>query len=160
GHSAAGSDRARALELALGLVNVKLTQQTWDIDGTVIAGEILFTQDVFKNPPKRTRFKPFSSFPPVTKDIALIVDANVPAGDVADRLKATATKATAKQFNVEKVNCFDVYAGKGLPEGKKSLAFEIVFRSETKTLTDAEVMKVFEKIMLDIERAVKCTVRR
>lgn len=160
GHSAAGSDRARALELALGLINVKLARQAWDIDGTVVAGEILFTQDVFKNPPKRTRFKPFSSFPPVTKDIALIVDAGVPAGDVADRLKATATKATAKQFNVEKVNCFDVYEGAGLPEGKKSLAFEIVFRSETKTLTDSEVMKVFEKIMLDIERAVKCTVRR
>lgn len=160
GHSSSGSDRARALELALGLINVKLARQAWDIDGTVVAGEILFTQDVFKNPPKRTRFKPFSSFPPVTKDIALIVDASVPAGDVADRLKATATKATAKQFNVEKVNCFDVYEGAGLPEGKKSLAFEIVFRSETKTLTDAEVMKVFEKIMLDIERAVKCTVRR
>lgn len=160
GHAAAGSDRARALELALGLINVKLAQQNWDIGGNVIAGEILFTQDVFKSTPKRPRFKPFSSFPPVTKDIALIVDATVPAGDVADRLKATATKATAKQFNVEKVNCFDVYTGAGLPEGKKSLAFEIVFRSETKTLTDAEVMKVFEKIMLDIERAVKCTVRR
>jgi len=160
GHAAAGSDRARAAELSLGLINVKLAQQTWDINENVIAGEILFTQDVFKNAPKRPRFKPFSSFPPVTKDIALIVDASVPAGDVADRLKATATKATAKQFNVEKVNCFDVYTGTGLPEGKKSLAFEIVFRSETKTLTDAEVMKVFEKIMLDIERAVKCTVRR
>lgn len=160
GHAAAGSDRARAAELSLGLINVKLAQQTWDINENVVAGEILFTQDVFKNAPKRPRFKPFSSFPPVTKDIALIVDASVPAGDVADRLKATATKATAKQFNVEKVNCFDVYTGTGLPEGKKSLAFEIVFRSETKTLTDAEVMKVFEKIMLDIERAVKCTVRR
>lgn len=160
GHSAAGSDRARALELALGLVNVKLARQNWDIEGNVVAGEILFTQDVFRNPPKRTRFRPFASFPPVTKDIALVVDASLPAGDVADRLKATATKATAKQFNVEKVNCFDVYVGKGLPEGKKSLAFEIVFRSETKTLTDAEVNKVFEKIMLDIERAVKCTVRR
>ena len=62
--------------------------------------------------------------------------------------------------NVEKVNCFDVYRGKGLPEGKKSLAFEIVFRSETKTLTDAEVGKVFDKIQVDIERAAKCTVRR
>lgn len=160
GHAAAGTDRARAASLALGLVNVKLAKQRWDIDGAVIAGEVLFTRDVFKNPPKRTRFKSFASFPPVTKDIALIVDADVPAGDVADRLKATATRATAKQFNVEKISCFDVYTGAGLPEGKKSLAFEIVFRSENKTLTDAEVNRVFEKIMLDIERAVKCTVRR
>lgn len=160
GHSAAGSDRARAAEIALGLVNVRLARQRWDIEGNVVAGEILFTQEVFRGSGKRTRFRPFASFPPVTKDIALIVDADVPAGDVADRLKATAVKAAAKQFSVEKVNCFDVYEGKGLPEGKKSLAFEVVFRSETKTLTDAEVNRVFEKIMLDIERAVKCTVRR
>lgn len=160
GHSATGTDRAHAAEIALGLVDVKLAKQSWDIDVPVVAGEILFTHDVFKNPSKRTRFKPFASFPPVTKDIALIVDADVPAGEVADRLKATATKATAKQFLVEKVSCFDVYSGKGLPDGKKSLAFEIVFRSETKTLTDAEVNKVFEKIQLDIERAVKCVVRR
>lgn len=160
GQAAAGTDRARALELALGLVNVKLAKQAWDIDVPVVAGEILFTRDAFAAAPKRARFKPFSTFPPVTRDIALIVDAGVPEGDVADRLKATATKAAAKQFLVEKVSCFDVYAGKGLPEGKKSLAYEIVFRSETKTLTDAEVNKVFEKIMLDIERAVKCAVRR
>ena len=160
GHSAVGSDRARAAEISLGLVDVRLARQRWDIEGNVVAGEILFTQEVFRSSGKRTRFRPFASFPPVTKDIALIVDADVPAGDVADRLKATAVKAAAKQFVVEKVNCFDVYEGKGLPEGKKSLAFEVVFRSETKTLTDAEVNRVFEKIMLDIERAVKCTVRR
>ena len=141
-------------------MDVRLARQRWDIEGNVVAGEILFTQEVFRGSGKRTRFRPFASFPPVTKDIALIVDADVPAGDVADRLKATAVKAAAKQFSVEKVNCFDVYEGKGLPEGKKSLAFEVVFRSETKTLTDAEVNRVFEKIMLDIERAVKCTVRR
>jgi len=160
GHSATGTDRARAAEIEIGLVNVKLAKQSWDIDVPVVAGEILFTREVFKTATKRTRFKSFASFPPVTKDLALVVDENVPAGEVADRLKATATKATAKQFSVEKVNCFDVYSGAGLPEGKKSLAFEIVFRSETKTLTDAEVNKVFEKIQLDIERAVKCTVRR
>lgn len=159
GHSAQASDRARALTIELGLIDAKLAL-SWDISQTVIAGEILLLQDAFKNAPKRARFKPFSTFPPVSRDLALVVDANVPAGEIADRLKATANKAASKQFTVEKVNCFDVYQGKGLPEGKKSLAFEIVFRSENKTLTDAEVGKVFDKIQIDIERAAKCTVRK
>lgn len=158
-HSAKASDRARAAEIEVGLIDAKLAL-AWDIAGTAIAGEILLTQDAFKADAKLARFKPFSTFPPVARDIALVVDANVPAGEIADRLKATANKATAKQFAVEKVNCFDVYQGKGLPEGKKSLAFEIVFRSETKTLTDDEVGKVFAKICLDIERAANCTVRK
>ena len=159
GHSALATDRARALTIELGLVDAKLAL-SWDISETVIAGEILFLQDAFKNAPKRARFKAFSTFPPVSRDLALVVDESVPAGEIADRLKATANKAASKQFLVEKVNCFDVYRGKGLPEGKKSLAFEIVFRSENKTLTDAEVGKVFDKIQIDIERAAKCTVRR
>lgn len=159
GHSALATDRARALTIELGLIDAKLAL-SWDISETVIAGEVLLLQDAFKNPPKRARFKAFSTFPPVARDLALVVDESVPAGEIADRLKATANKAASKQFLVEKVNCFDVYRGKGLPEGKKSLAFEIVFRSETKTLTDAEVGKVFDKIQVDIERAAKCTVRR
>ncbi|MGN0884516.1 MAG: phenylalanine--tRNA ligase subunit beta [Candidatus Spyradosoma sp.] len=159
GHAATASDRARALTVELGLIDAKLAL-SWDVQQTVVAGEVLFLQDAFKTAPKRARFKAFSTFPPVSRDLALVVDASVPEGEIADRLKATANKAVAKQFAVEKVSCFDVYQGKGLPEGKKSLAFEIVFRSETKTLTDAEVNKVFEKIMLDVERAAKCTVRR
>ena len=158
-HSAKATDRARAAEIEVGLIDAKIALD-WDIDETVIAGEILLTHDAFKAEPKRARFKAFSMFPPVSRDVALVVDASVPAGEIADRLKATANKATAKQFLVEKVNCFDVYQGKGLPEGKKSLAFEIVFRSETKTLTDDEVGKVFAKICLDIERAANCTVRK
>ena len=41
---------------------------------------------------------------------------------------------------------FDLYQGKGLPEGKKSLAFSLVFRSSTRTLTDDEVNAVFAQI--------------
>lgn len=159
GHSAVANDRAKAVSIEMGLVSPKLALD-WDIEDNVIAGELLFTTDAFKNAKKVAKFKSFSTFPPVSRDLALVVDVDVSAGFVADRLKATATKATAKQFAVEKINCFDVYAGTGLPEGKKSLAFEIVFRSENKTLTDDEVNKVFAKIQLDIERNIKCTIRK
>ncbi|MCR5183437.1 MAG: phenylalanine--tRNA ligase subunit beta [Opitutales bacterium] len=159
GHAAVANDRAKAVSIEMGLISPKLALD-WDIEANVIAGELLFTSDTFKLADKVTKFKAFSTFPPVSRDLALVVDQSVSEGFVADRLKATATKATAKQFAVEKINCFDVYQGKGLPEGKKSLAFEIVFRSENKTLTDDEVNKVFAKIQLDIERNIKCTIRK
>lgn len=159
GHAAVANDRAKAVSVEMGLISPKLALD-WDISQNVIAGELLFTRETFKTAAKTVKFKSFSTFPPVSRDLALVVDESVDAGFVADRLKATATKATAKQFSVEKINCFDVYRGKGLPEGKKSLAFEIVFRSETKTLTDEEVNRVFAKIQLDIERNIKCTIRK
>ncbi len=159
GHAAKAADRAKAAEIELGLIDAKIALDL-DIEETLVAGEILFKQDAFAAAPKRARFKQFSAFPPVARDLALVVDEKIPAGEIAEKLKSTANKATAKRFAVEKINCFDVYRGKGVPEGKKSLAFEIVFRSETKTLTDEEVGAVFSKILVDIERAANCVVRR
>jgi phenylalanyl-tRNA synthetase beta chain len=55
---------------------------------------------------------------------------------------------------------FDVYQGKGLPEGKKSLAFSLVFRSPTRTLTDDEVNAVLKRIQDQIASATPFQVRK
>ena len=52
---------------------------------------------------------------------------------------------------VENVKLFDVYKGKQIPEGKKSIAYAIVYRAENKTLTDEEVNKVHDKILRSLE---------
>ena len=54
---------------------------------------------------------------------------------------------------------FDVYAGKGLPEGKKSLAFALSFRSAERTLTDDEVNAVFAKVQQEIAADGSVSVR-
>ena len=54
------------------------------------------------------------------------------------------------EFELESVSVFDLYEGKELPQGKKSLAFSLVFRSRERTLTDDEVNRVFDAIQENI----------
>jgi len=60
---------------------------------------------------------------------------------------------------VEKVKLFDVYKGKQIPEGKKSIAYSILYRLENKTLTDEEVNKVHDKIVRTLENKVGAQLR-
>ncbi|MCC7540428.1 MAG: phenylalanine--tRNA ligase subunit beta, partial [Deltaproteobacteria bacterium] len=72
-------------------------------------------------------------FPPVTRDAAFVVDERVRARDVEQLVSAEAGEL------LERVELFDLYRGAPVPDGKKSLAFRLVFRASDRTLTDAEV---------------------
>ncbi|HWE91688.1 MAG TPA: phenylalanine--tRNA ligase subunit beta [Pseudonocardiaceae bacterium] len=73
-----------------------------------------------------------SAYPPVLLDVALVVDAKVPAADVADVLR------TGSGELLEELSLFDVYAGEQLGEGKRSLAYSLRFRATDRTLTRDE----------------------
>jgi phenylalanyl-tRNA synthetase beta chain len=73
-----------------------------------------------------------SKFPPVVRDIALLVDAGVPAQALLDAAQAE------KPAIVREVGVFDLYQGSSLPPGKKSLAFRVVMQDTERTLTDVE----------------------
>jgi phenylalanyl-tRNA synthetase beta chain len=73
-----------------------------------------------------------SRFPPVVRDIALLVDAGVPAQALLDAVQAE------KSPIVQGVSVFDLYLGQNLPAGKKSLAFRVVMQDTERTLTDGE----------------------
>ena len=74
-----------------------------------------------------------STFPVAKEDVALVVDAAVPAQDVQDALVAGAGPL------LESVRLFDVYSGDQVPAGKKSLAFSLRFRAPDRTLNVDEV---------------------
>ncbi|MGN6403356.1 phenylalanine--tRNA ligase subunit beta [Sinomonas sp.] len=76
--------------------------------------------------------KHISTFPVATQDVALIVDATIPADEVKEALREGAGEL------LEEVHLFDVYSGKGIDEGKKSLAFGLRFRAPDRTLTADE----------------------
>ena len=145
GHAALLADRGRAAEGACGLLDLRWTRAL-DIRGSVVAGELLIPRSTLATPRKPARFEAFSSFPPVTRDLALLVPVATGAGDVAERLRQAAAKAVGKEIAVESVNCFDVFAGDGLPAGMRSLAFEISLRHATRTLTDAEVTAALDQV--------------
>ena len=73
-----------------------------------------------------------SRFPPVTRDIALLVNANVEVQALLDAI------AGEKPAIVKGVRLFDLYQGSSLPAGKKSVAFRVVMQDTERTLTDAE----------------------
>ncbi|WP_426998877.1 phenylalanine--tRNA ligase subunit beta [Pseudarthrobacter sp. N5] len=82
--------------------------------------------------------QPISGFPVATQDVALVVPQDIPADDVLAALRDGAGEL------LEDVALFDVYAGKGIEEGKKSLAFGLRFRAQDRTLTADEASSARE----------------
>lgn len=91
------------------------------------------------------KYKPLPKFPAVTRDIALVIDDEILVQQIQDIISKQGGNM------VESIKLFDVYKGSQIPEGKKSIAYSIVYRLEHKTLTDAEVNKVHDKILRSLE---------
>jgi phenylalanyl-tRNA synthetase beta chain len=90
---------------------------------------------------------------PLSRDFAFLVDAKTPAGDLVRPILG-ADKALIAQARV-----FDVYQGKGVPEGQKSLAVEVTIQPTEKTLTDAEIEALSARIVSAAEKAVGAKLR-
>ena len=89
----------------------------------------------------KPKYKEISKFPSISKDIALVVDKDVEAANLAKTIK----KACGS--NLKEIQVFDVYEGKGIEDGKKSIAYSLTFSSQDKTLTDDEINPLLEKIV-------------
>lgn len=98
-------------------------------------------------------YTPIPKFPAATRDIAVLVDDEVLVGDIEDIIKRTGGQL------VEKVSLFDIYKGAQIPEGKKSIAYAIVYRDHKKSLTDKEVNKVHDKILKNLENKLGAELR-
>jgi phenylalanyl-tRNA synthetase beta chain len=150
GHSAAMGDLpTHGFEARFGLMNLAMVRSL-GIDGQVVAGLFVILPGKLAAKGGPRRFQDFSQYPPALRDIALVVDAAAPAEDVRRKLARAAQSAVGGSFAVERVAVFDVYQGKGLPEGKKSLAFSLILRAADRTLTDPEVNAAFAKIQQEI----------
>ena len=160
GHSAAtGSLQTHGFEARFGLMNLGMVRAI-GIEGQVIAGVFAILPEKFAAAGGPRRFHDISHYPPALRDIALVVDGTTPADDVRQKLARAAQAVAGGAFDVEKVAVFDVYQGGGLPEGKKSLAFSLVFRAADRTLTDDEVNKAFQKLQDEIVKDSGWTVRK
>jgi len=106
-----------------------------------------FELDLDKLAPKRAQipsFKPFSRFPGVERDLAFVVPDSIPAGDLLERAVKTARKGLKDAF--QGAHIFDVYRGKGVPDGTRSVALRFSFRASDRTLEDKAVDGVMNKV--------------
>lgn len=154
-----GSFVQEGYEAQVGMLNLQMLK-AWDIAVPVLAAEVLFTPAFFEKERKRARFKPYSSQPAATRDLALLVDRWEPAESVRGELEGLARKVAGGDMQVESVDIFDLYEGQGLPEGKKSLGFAIRFRAEARTLKDEEVNAAFESLQRSIAEENRYTIRK
>jgi phenylalanyl-tRNA synthetase beta chain len=93
------------------------------------------------------RTKPLPRFPAVRRDFALVVDEALPAATLRARFEQNA----AAQGLLEGVTIFDVYQGKGVATGKKSVAVGVTLRADDRTLTEAEVNRVADALVADVK---------
>jgi len=98
-------------------------------------------------------FTDIPRFPAVELDIALVVDEAVTAEEVDHAIMGAGVKL------LESARLFDVYRGTGVPEGKKSLAFELTYRAGDRTLTDDEVRPAHDKLLRKVTAAVGAELR-
>ncbi|HVS52184.1 MAG TPA: phenylalanine--tRNA ligase subunit beta [Opitutaceae bacterium] len=158
GHAAAINDPGYSWSARFGLLNLALVKSL-GVEGKVHGGCFAILPEKLSAAAARRRYSDFSLFPAALRDLALVVDAATPAADVQKTLAKIARAAAGNAFAAESVEVFDVYSGKGLPEGKKSVAFALAFRSAERTLTDDEVNAAFAKIQQDIAADGKISVR-
>ena len=126
-----------------------------DAEGPMLAFELDLgaIPEPKKKPTKTKAALALSALMPLTRDFAFLVDVGVPAGEVVRPILG-ADKALIADARV-----FDVYQGKGVPEGSKSVAVEVTVQPTEKTLTDAEIEALSTRIVAAAEKAVGAKLR-
>ncbi len=120
----------------------------FDIDGGVFYADINWTNLMKLTRKNKVVYSKLSKYPPVSRDLALLVNNNVKFADIE-----------SIAFNTEKkllksVELFDVYEGKNIAEGMKSYAVNFVLEDPERTLTDERVDKVMKSILNNLTRQI------
>ena len=100
---------------------------------------------------KPIKYKEASKYPEIVKDVAFVVDNNVLSEDIKSVIK----KAGGRLLDT--IEVFDLY--ENIEEGKKSIAYKLTFKDNTKTLLDDEVMEIFNKIINEVESKMNAKLR-
>lgn len=113
----------------------------WGIDCPIYVAE-LSMDALLKATTGTKKFSPLPRYPVVQRDLAVVVDKDVQNAAVSEMILSAKTDTI-----IENVTLFDVYAGIGIPEGKKSMAYSFTLRAEDHTLADDEIHAAMDAII-------------
>ncbi|NLZ92207.1 MAG: phenylalanine--tRNA ligase subunit beta [Clostridiales bacterium] len=119
--------------------------ESYDIGTRVYAGELDFVL-LMEKADDNVTYTPLPRYPSVNRDMALLVDKDVPAGTIERVIRE------AGRDLVEDIRLFDIYTGTQIPAGKKSIAYSLTLRSLEKTLTEQEASWVLEGILEELHK--------
>lgn len=101
--------------------------------------------------PTKMSYKDIPKYPSITKDIAFVVDRELNASVIEKHIRASGGKLLTD------IEVFDVYTGENLKENQKSIAYKLTFLDQSKTLTEEEVMDIFNRIIEEVQ--TKCNAK-
>jgi phenylalanyl-tRNA synthetase beta chain len=127
-------------------------QDLFEIDTDVFVAELDIGK-LFDNRQIDKKYKAIARFPAVERDLALIVDEQHAAQDLVDLISKMGGSLLTD------IEIFDVFRGKQIPEGTKSIAIRLNFQSPEKTLTEEEVNVIMEKIISGAEKSFQAKLR-
>ncbi len=114
----------------------------------------MFDMDVLiKNTGAVSKYKPLPRFPSVIRDVSMIVKDGILVKQIDDIIREKSGKI------LENIKLFDIYKGRQVPEGMKSVAYSITFRAQDRTLKDEEVSDTMEKIFTALKKDIGAQIR-
>lgn len=129
-----------------------LVMENFEIKNRVICGEFDFNKIVEFSDEKIT-YVPLPKYPTSDRDLAILVDEDIMVSQIKEISKKEAGNL------LEDFRVFDIYTGEQIQEGKKSIAFNMVFRSHEKTLKDQEVNEIIDKIVKSLTEEIGAILR-
>lgn len=124
----------------------------YDIDENIYMGELDFEKIVKKASFIRS-YNPIIKFPSIKRDIAIVVEKEVESQKIEEVIHSLGEEL------IKEIYLFDSYEGKHIEEGKKSLAYSIIFQSKERTLKDEEVNALYDSILKALEKEVNAALR-
>ena len=116
------------------------------------AAELMF-ENVTELADTEKVYSPLPKYPAMTRDIALLADEDMTVDQIEDVIWEAGTEI------LKGIKLFDIYRGKQVREGKKSMAFSLTYRAADRTLTDEEVQTVHGKVLDALEKKLGVTLR-
>ncbi len=136
----------------LGIVHPKFLKK-FELENPVYYADFDWGQLLMESKKHRVTFEELPKYPAVRRDLALLIDKPVKF----EQIKNIAYK-TERQI-LRKVDLFDVYEGKGIPEGKKSYAVSFILRDDQRTLKEKQIDKTMQKLVEAFKRELDAGLR-
>ncbi|MFH0887864.1 MAG: phenylalanine--tRNA ligase subunit beta [Planctomycetota bacterium] len=127
------------------------------IDKTIAIAELDF-EAIRQKANLSKQYKSFSRLPEVKRDLAIVIPENTKWEDV-EKVSRQAINTSSKDVPIEKLEFFDLYRGKQVPDGHKSIAFSLSFRHPTKTLSNTDVDEVVKVVVDALNKNLQASLR-
>ena len=131
----------------------------YDINKKCYLAEVNITK-IVKYSKQNKKYHEIPKFPAVERDIAIIVDENIEVGEIEKTIIRKARKLLKGKKSLEELKLFDIYRDEKIGENKRSVAYSLVFRDLSKSLSDDEINPVMEEITKELENKFNAELRK